>query len=232
MAEALTEVTIALRLPTNPISDLLTQNPQSRIVLTPLGMNDDHPPRRFLISVHDVESDTSVVQQALGPLFDDLHRIDHTTKGIPCYKGHLRGDIHKRAQDKTASALDGFGEGLIHRPIVLSTDQAYLSFITTQTGPLEERLHTLIRELHREDIQARLIRLGPHRPAHSLGTYDEELTDKQADFLRTALTLGLYDTPRRITLESLASTFGISKAAAHNRMRNAERKVLRRYFGM
>jgi predicted DNA binding protein len=42
--------------------------------------------------------------------------------------------------------------------------------------------------------------------------------------------LGFYDNPRRCNLESLANVFGISKAAAHNRLKSAERKILTSYF--
>ncbi len=74
-------------------------------------------------------------------------------------------------------------------------------------------------------------RLGPALSERwPVGTYDDTLTPKQTEMLRMALALGLYDTPRRCTLDTLADIFGISKAAAHNRMKGAERKILSRFF--
>lgn len=56
-------------------------------------------------------------------------------------------------------------------------------------------------------------------------TFDA-LTPKQLAVVLAAHDLGLYETPRRANLDALAERFGISKAAVHNRLVIAERKII------
>jgi predicted DNA binding protein len=55
------------------------------------------------------------------------------------------------------------------------------------------------------------------------------LTPKQRDAVLTAVRLGYYNTPRDATLDTLAEVYGVSKAAIHNRLAGAERKILTRW---
>lgn len=59
---------------------------------------------------------------------------------------------------------------------------------------------------------------------------DERLSTKQLEVVKMGLALGFYDSPRGCTLKTLADLFGISKAAVHNRLKAAERKILASYF--
>lgn len=58
------------------------------------------------------------------------------------------------------------------------------------------------------------------------------LTEKQRETILTAHEIGFYNTPRDSTLDDLSRIFGISKAAAHNRLQAAERKVIARFAGI
>ena len=232
MAGPLTEVTVGLKLPANPLSELLASRPTARIVFAPISGNGSMPPMRYLVSAHGAELEPDVVRDRLEAFFEDVKPIPHGTPGIQCFTGEVKKTLQEPIRESIKTALKDAAHEVLHRPVMMTGDQAYFCIVTTQEGPLEEGVHQMIQSLREQGLQARVMRLGPHRPAHNPGTYDEALTEKQSDFLRTALALGLYDTPRRITLEELASVFGISKAAAHNRMRSAERRVLRRHFDM
>lgn len=59
---------------------------------------------------------------------------------------------------------------------------------------------------------------------------EDKLSTKQLEVVKMGLALGFYDSPRGCTLETLADLFGISKAAVHNRLKAAERKIIAGYF--
>ncbi|MHB8606402.1 MAG: helix-turn-helix domain-containing protein [Thermoplasmatota archaeon] len=61
-------------------------------------------------------------------------------------------------------------------------------------------------------------------------TFAEEITPKQLEVIKMALQLGFYNSPRGATLDDLSNIFGISKAAVHNRLKAAERKVISQFF--
>lgn len=231
MAGPLTEVTVAFRLPEDPLTKFMEANPHARIALTPLHINGASPPNRYLVTAHAPGRRPVELDHALGRYFSPLEPLNQDTSGNHSYIGMLHAPLRDRIETHIATLLEGTPGDVIHRPWLITGRQTYASLVTTRPGPLEQGVQRLIQGLNKNGLQARLVRLGPHRSNHNPDTYEEALTEKQSEFLRVALALGLYDTPRRITLDQLASIFGISKAAAHNRMRSAERKVLNQYFG-
>ncbi len=56
------------------------------------------------------------------------------------------------------------------------------------------------------------------------------LTSKQEIILKTAMELGFYDFPRRISQEELAEKLGIKPSTLSEILRRAEKKVVGRYF--
>ncbi len=230
MARAVTEVTIALQLPDNPVSALLAAHPHARLVFAPLAINGTGMPKRFLVSVHALDADHAELHDALAWLFDDIQQTKTHETGVHTLSAALNETSSARLHAHLGPILEAAQSDILHRPSLLIGRQFYASIVTVHDGPLEEKVRRLVETLNEKGLEARLMHLRPHRPTPSPGSYEEALTDKQSEFLRMALALGLYDTPRRITLEAVASIFGISKAAAHNRMRHAERKVLQEYF--
>lgn len=230
MARALMEVSIALRLPENPVSALLTAHPHARIVLAPVGVNGTSTPKRLLVSVHALEADPEEMQQALAGFFDDIQDTQTDATGVHHLIADLNEDLGAHLIAHMQTFLDADPRDVLHPPSLLTGHQLYCSIVTLENGHLEEGIRRLIESLNGKGMEARLLHLRPYRPSQNPGNYEDALTDKQSEFLRVALALGLYDTPRRVRLESIASMFGISKAAAHNRMRNAERKILQQYF--
>lgn len=77
----------------------------------------------------------------------------------------------------------------------------------------------------------KLVRISGYNPGR-LARYlrDEKLSTKQLEVTKMGLALGFYDSPRGCTLDTLADLFGISKAAVHNRLKAAERKIIAEYF--
>jgi predicted DNA binding protein len=76
----------------------------------------------------------------------------------------------------------------------------------------------------------RLVHVGPWEPPALAGPR-EGLTPGQDEVLKMAVALGYYDTPRGCTIEDLAEAFGVSKAAAHKRLKAAENKIIQEFAG-
>lgn len=55
---------------------------------------------------------------------------------------------------------------------------------------------------------------------------ESQVTDRQREVVREALSRGYYDWPRKITNEQLAEELGISRATLHEHLRKAERTLL------
>lgn len=63
----------------------------------------------------------------------------------------------------------------------------------------------------------------------SVSDLTSHLTERQLTILRRAIQEGYYDSPRRVTAESLAKAFGISRSTLEEHLRKAERSVLENF---
>lgn len=230
MARGLTEVVFQTSLPGGKLQRLSASETTGRITLTPVSVNGRGYPTRYLVAASGFDRRRQTIMEALQDHFDDvrlLHEDDRTFSVMaelsPSTRSVLDGTL--------GEALHGFGKDVIFRPALIKCGQLHVSLIVTQETPAEDAIHRIARLFADRGVDSRLVRIEAYHPEyHGLGTYEEALTPKQGEILKMALALGLYDTPRRCTLDDLAGIFGISKAAAHNRMKGAERKILASYF--
>jgi predicted DNA binding protein len=58
---------------------------------------------------------------------------------------------------------------------------------------------------------------------------DIGLTERQMDVLKTAISMGYFDTPRRASIKDVARGLKISPSTAVEHLRKAEKKVLENY---
>ena len=84
-------------------------------------------------------------------------------------------------------------------------------------------LPIFLQRLHNEGIQYKIADLSPLTSAKGL-------TTRQSKVLKSALELGYYDYPKRISTEQLASTLGIKSGTVAEILRRAEKNVISRYF--
>jgi predicted DNA binding protein len=59
---------------------------------------------------------------------------------------------------------------------------------------------------------------------------EEFLTDKQRNVMETALDMGLYDTPRRVSMSDVADELGIAKSTCSEILHRAEEKIIKDFF--
>jgi predicted DNA binding protein len=84
-------------------------------------------------------------------------------------------------------------------------------------------LPIFLQRLHKQGVAYKIADLSP------LAT-QKGITTRQQKVLRSALELGYYDYPKRISTEELASKLGIKPGTVAEILRRAEKNVITRYF--
>lgn len=87
-----------------------------------------------------------------------------------------------------------------------------------------EGVPSLLSRLSKDRVSYRVRDVGPLSP-------DRKLTERQLGVLKSAMEMGLYDFPRRITLVELAEKLGIKGSTLSETLRAAEKSVLGRFLG-
>lgn len=107
----------------------------------------------------------------------------------------------------------------------------------TTDGPLQvvlevpdrDCLVSLLETISDADLPVRTESIAPARPAEGTSvTVDlDVLTDKQREAVALALESGYYRRPREATLAHLSAQLEITKSAVSQRLRTAERKLIK-----
>jgi predicted DNA binding protein len=82
---------------------------------------------------------------------------------------------------------------------------------------------TLLRHLTRDGVGYRVTNISPISPVLPL-------TSRQLSILKSAMEMGLYDFPRRITQDELAYRIGIKTSTLNEILRRAEKNILGRFL--
>jgi len=90
--------------------------------------------------------------------------------------------------------------------------------------------------LNSEGVPVLLNRLSKQRVAYKVEeispiSADYRLTSRQLSILKSAMEMGLYDFPRRITQDELAARIGITPSTLTEILRRAEKKILGDFLG-
>jgi predicted DNA binding protein len=84
-------------------------------------------------------------------------------------------------------------------------------------------LPIFLQRLHKEGVVYKIEDLSPL-------TSSRGITPRQQKVLKSALELGYYDFPKRISTEHLANTLGIKSGTVAEILRRAEKNVIKHYF--
>jgi len=87
-----------------------------------------------------------------------------------------------------------------------------------------EGVPALLNRLSRRGVAYRVTEISPISP-------DLRLTSRQLAVLKSAMEMGLYDFPRRVTQDELAAKIGIKPSTLNEILRRAERKILGDFLG-
>lgn len=83
----------------------------------------------------------------------------------------------------------------------------------------DEGVPPLLRRLTRDRIGYRVNEISPISP-------DLKLSERQLGVLKSAMEMGLYDFPRRITQDELAAKLGIKTSTLNEILRRGQKKIL------
>lgn len=226
----LTEIVFQVEIPDLAIIQFTRDHPGTKLIYNHVNFDEDHFPVRQILTIVANPTQYDKLLYVLPEFYDDLQilrRDDRACSVMVSLKGEKK-DILKAPYE---AGLKKIGSDVILRPTLVRDGWMTIGVITL----VEVDIGNLVREasefLKSLGVNLRLLHFGEYKPEeHPIGDYEEKLTPKQNEIIKMALALGLYDTPRRCSLDTLAEVFGISKAAAHNRMKSAEKKILSMYY--
>ena len=227
-----TEVVYKIRSDLFPLCTYTAQHPDVKVVLNQMSWDPEARSGKCLITLLGPEDKLQEAAGQLTPAFDRCEVL-HQGKGQLILRAAGKLDILKKTGNPTAFALDYFGDTAILEPGLVKDGYLHSRLLITGKVDLADLLASYergVKEGRWSDFK--LIRIDDYDPEQQIhGAFTENLTQKQLEVIKTALALGFYNTPRDITLDDLSNIFGISKAAVHNRLQAAERKVIQKFFG-
>lgn len=226
----MTELLFQVELPDWPVATFTRDVKDSRIIMNHIRFDEDHFPTRNIFTVLAPPEDAAKLLETLRQMYTGIQvlRQDPTALSVLV---EPQGERMKFLKAPFTQALRALGPDRILRPIVIRDGWMTVSIITAAKVEIGDIIRTTGDSFKKAGLNMKLIRWGEYKPEdHPIGDYEEKLTPKQVEIVKMGLALGFYDNPRRCNLETLANVFGISKAAAHNRLKSAERKILTSYF--
>ncbi|MEA3201620.1 MAG: HTH-type transcriptional regulator, dimethyl sulfoxide reductase transcription regulator [Thermoplasmata archaeon] len=227
-----TEVVYKIRSDHDPLCAATEANPELKVVVNQIAWDDDTSQGKTIITLLGADDKLAGLAQALVPVHDKVETLSQGKEQL-VLRASARLDTMKKAGNPAAFGLDYFGEDAISQPSLVKDGYLHMRLLVTKKVDLADLLSHYekgVKEGRWSDFK--LIRIDDYDPETQIaGAFTESLTQKQLEVIKTALALGFYNTPRDITLDDLANIFGISKAAVHNRLQAAERKVIAKFFG-
>ena len=226
------EVVYKIRSEASPLCSFTQANPDVKVVINVTSWDAESRLCRAVYTLLGPDEKLGQLADALSPLFDRAE-IAARGKDRLVMRTQSRLDQMRKSSNPLAFALDYFGEQPILPPALAKDGYVHTRLLLTEKVDLADLLQSYekgVKEGRWSDFK--LVRVDDFDPEQQIaGSFSENLTQKQLEVIKTALALGFYNTPRDITLDDLSNIFGISKAAVHNRLQAAERKVIAKFFG-
>jgi predicted DNA binding protein len=168
------------------------------------------------------------------------HFVDISSDKVSSDK--LSEDIH-RLRDVSSSEIAKVGSNRLVGTITSENCTVCLAIIETNLGyfigPAEtgedcnmtyklfmngEGIPVFLQALHSKEVDYKISDISRLSPKKTL-------TPKQEKVLKSALELGYYDFPKRVTTEQLSHSLGIAPSTIAEILRRAEKKIISVYFG-
>jgi predicted DNA binding protein len=227
----LTEVVYKIRSQHYPLCAFTERNPGAKVLVSQTSYDPEAKSAKFLVTLVGPEQPMRETIALFDKLFDrhDIARTGKDTASLRCQASLER---LRDTNSPAAFAVEYFGDAAMVQPSVVKQGYYHARLVVAGKVDLAEMLGAYEKGANggRYD-DFKLIRIDDYDPEQQVtGAFSENLTPKQLEVLKTALALGFYNTPRSVTLDDLSNIFGISKAAVHNRLQAAERKVVSKFF--
>jgi hypothetical protein len=226
-----TEVVYKIRSDASPLCVATTPPSDVKVIINTASWDPETRLCKAMYTLLGSEDKISALAAELSPLFDRSEIVSRAKDQL-VLRTSARLDVLKKTANPTAFALDHFGDDAIVAPALAREGYVHTRLLLARKVDLADLLANYekgVKDGRWSDFK--LIRIDDFDPEQQIGgTFTENLTQKQLEVIKTALALGFYNTPRDITLDDLSNIFGISKAAVHNRLQAAERKVIAKFF--
>jgi predicted DNA binding protein len=226
-----TEVVYKIRSDIFPLCSFTAHHPEVKAVVNHLSWDPDARMSKTLITLMGPEDRLAELATSLGQVYDRVEELGRSKEQL-ILRATARTDTLRKSGNPTAFALEYFGDSAVTQPALAREGYVHTRLLITNKVDLADLLNAYergVKEGRWNDFK--LIRIDEFDPETQIhGAFTENLTQKQLEVIKTALALGFYNTPRDITLDDLSNIFGISKAAVHNRLQAAERKVIQKFF--
>ncbi len=227
----LTEVVYKIRSEIFPLCTFTGRNPDVKAIINQMSWDDATRTSTAIVTLMGPDDKLRQLAAELGPMYDQVETI-HESREQLILKARGNVDTLKKSGNPTAFALEYFGENAIVQPALVREGYFNTRLLIAAKVDLADLLANYergVKDGKWNDFK--LIRIDDYDADQQInGAFTENLTQKQMEVIKTALALGFYNTPRDITLDDLSNIFGISKAAVHNRLQAAERKVIAKFF--
>lgn len=227
----LTEVVYKIRSEIFPLCTFTGKNPDVKVIVNHTSWDDQTRRSKALLTLMGPDEKLAQLASELSTVYDSVETTQQSKEQL-IIKASGNIDTLKKSGNPTAFALDYFGETAVIQPALVREGYFNTRLLIAGKVDLADMLSNYergVKEGRWNDFK--LIRIDDFDPEQQIqGAFTENLTQKQMEVIKTALALGFYNTPRDITLDDLSNIFGISKAAVHNRLQAAERKVISKFF--
>jgi len=170
---------------------------------------------------------------------DITHFVEITSEKVTAE--HLRRDLAK-LHDVTKSDLASVGLNRLVGAVTSNDCLVCFLIMQSQTGYFVgpavtendcqityklfmsgEGIPNFLQSLHENGVTYKIGEIAKMSPTRAL-------TSKQERVMKTALELGYYDYPKRISTEDLSKAVGVSPSTASEILRRAERRIISGYF--
>jgi predicted DNA binding protein len=226
-----TEIVYKIRSDASPLCMATQMSPDVHVIINMTSWDAETRVAKALYTLVGPDEKIAQLAAELAPHFDRSETVARQKETL-VLKTSARLELLKKSCNPTAFALDYFGDNVITPPALAKDGYVHTRLLLTNKVDLADLLANYekgVKEGRWNDFK--LTRIDDYDPEQQIaGSFTENLTQKQLEVIKTALALGFYNTPRDITLDDLSNIFGISKAAVHNRLQAAERKVISKFF--
>lgn len=222
------EVVVRARRPGVGPADLVERTPGSLALLHAMGADRERGGAWILVLLAGAEEQAKLASALVDR--DDVEEVKPMSQDA----AHAAFRVHAAARGAFHLPWWGevWGNDAHLRSIALEENEGVLRVLLLRPHT-QERLQARLLETSRlagwdafEIIAARP--LGASTPPEA----PDALTSRQMEVLRVAHALGYYRTPRGCTLESVASTLGVSANAVHKNLVLAEAKLISAYLAI
>ncbi|WP_274520294.1 PAS domain S-box protein [Natronobacterium lacisalsi] len=123
-----------------------------------------------------------------------------------------------------ATLLD---HGAVPRTITAEAGEARVVVALSTQADVREFIEMLQSKYHELELTARRTRdRGARTPEDFKAAFEERITDRQREVLRTAYFSGFFDAPRRSTGEEIGEALGVSQPTVNHHLRASQRELL------